>query len=168
MLRLLAETAFMGYCPGARIMWSHGKDLRNIAVFQCGVHAAYVRLNRKWGAKVFKTATQRDENYNLQNNLEEHGLAPLLGEKFSAVTPGGTRIYGFITEHVIIVNNLNVDERERLRRRVDDVIRQAQDLGINDLHDNNIGLNSEGIIVVLDVSCNAFNYDEFYQLEDVT
>jgi hypothetical protein len=69
--------------------------------YRFGQHAGYKDMPaHRWGYKLFRTASERNRNYDMQTLAYLHGLAPNVTGKFAEVPPGGRRHYGFLTEAV--------------------------------------------------------------------
>jgi hypothetical protein len=168
MLVMQAQIAFRAFRPHGRV------DIGNRAVrqvFPTGVHAAYVQLNTRWGAKVFATPRLRDGNHRRQKELSQKGIAPKVGKKFTAKTPAGNPLYGFITEHVARVYARGGFTQEE-KNRIHDVMHAGYRAGIDDLHNNNIGMTSDGRALVIDVSLSdeqlwSESEAEFYLLDNL-
>jgi hypothetical protein len=164
MLKLLARIAFSAYSPHERTEILQGRSRK---VFKCGVHAAYARIHKDWGAKVFVSAEQRDDNYVLQGALAAEGMAPKLGEKFESTTPRGNKVYGFITQHVTVLATMKEVTKDQ-ESQTSKIRQDALVYGVGDLHNENMGVTSDGIIVVIDVSVSEDSErDGFYDLENM-
>lgn len=114
-----------------------------------GIASVYIRLDDKWGLKLFWYEDDRDFAYNLQSQAADCGLAPEVGEKVD-LSIDCQRPYGYTTEHVkVLPHNLPSDETYCLinrNRNFKENIRNLSDslydnlnIHFGDLHLFNVG-----------------------------
>jgi hypothetical protein len=138
--------------------------------WKAGVWCAFSKLpkHRKWGVKCYYDKGERDLCYNRQKLAASYGLAPQTGDKFSVKTSGGSRVYCFITEVVMIVrdymqkhpyySHYDDDRFSALR----DNLRDKCDLDGGDMHWRNVGLTKDGRMVCIDFShMNAYDNSDW-------
>jgi hypothetical protein len=67
--------------------------------FENGAFCYFLRLDERWGAKLYRCRETADNTYNLQNLAAQHGLAPIVGDKFE-IEIARTKFFAYITECV--------------------------------------------------------------------
>jgi len=169
-LVLAAQLTIRQFHPYDRVYYGEDKYRSGKRFYLSGVHACYRRLNSKWGFKIFTSEKQRDGNYETHMILLKEGLGPKMGLKFNATTKNKQKVYGFITEHcpkvfreAIQEGLLSYQKASRFREIVNSKYPR-----IDDIHNGNCAMLSDGRMVVIDVSFNYVengevkeNYDDF-------
>lgn len=72
-----------------------------------GCQAIFIKLDEKWGLKLYLSADERDKSYKIQKRCFKKGWAPEVGEVFDIPLEGPNgRQYGYITEVVETLEHL--------------------------------------------------------------
>jgi len=119
----------------------------------------FFKLNDKIGIKLSSNEKQRDSNYKNQEKAAKFGLGPEVFGKIDGVEYLGKKYYGYFTEIVYVIENLNSYDNnliEFLYRSIcEDVADLVSDLeskcdySFTDNHIGNIGI-KDGKIVCID------------------
>ena len=138
--------------------------------YRCGIHAGYADVTPTWGYKLFRSAMERDKNFDLQSRAYLHGLAPNVRDCFAERAYGGISVYGFSTESIPFtekerfygfrhVDVFNVKDYNEWRRThlsiIQDLQYQLEKIGITsrDVSNwDNVGY-LRGGMVCIDFSC---------------
>lgn len=137
----------------------------------CGISCIFVKMNDKWGIKLYQSEDVRDRNYYWQMNALELGAGPELRGRIDNVHPEYQ--YGYITEIVEVLGDIFPEEffcehdspfeaeyefNEMLLQEMDELFECLESIGFNtsDLHLNNIGY-KDGRYVCID-----FGQDNIY------
>lgn len=126
-----------------------GQILRQIEGSPNGIASVYVRLDKKWGLKLFYDEHSRDYAYNLQNEAANLELGPKVGEKID-MSVDCERPFGYITEHVkVLPHYLPTDDSyDRIwanknflaqRKKLKNALENRFGIIFSDLHMYNMG-----------------------------
>jgi hypothetical protein len=122
-------------------------------VFERGVHARYRRLDSKWGMKFFAFEEQRDETFSWHQLLFDRGIGPEVDHKFTAKCANGRKVYGYLTEHAMTtLAHYQGKDKWDMQDKAEVVAGHGYRLGLEDLHDNNMGIMEDGRILIIDCS----------------
>jgi hypothetical protein len=62
-----------------------------------GVQCSFFKIDNKWGVKVYRKESKRDECFDCQGECAEYGYGPRVGEKFD-MNMGDETLYCYVTE----------------------------------------------------------------------
>ena len=146
-LVLQAKITAMTFHPRDRFKLP-GKTLSR-QMYECGVHAAYRQLNSKWGMKIFASRQVRDITFDLSQKVYQEGIGPVVKDCFECKGVNDTKFYGYIVEHVPYgCDNWNEERAEGFKQ----IVRMGYELGITDLHYNNVRKDAAGNYLIIDCS----------------
>ena len=149
--------------------------------YQSGVSAKFLRLDSKWGIKLYKSERERNYTYRLQKIASKQGLAPQVRDVL-CLEIDDKMYYGYLTECVtetalerwINENDLpelkimNRDERGDAYYDAGSMLDDSQeftDLTLNmeesgfqvcDMHAANVGWLPDGRLVCIDFDCSYY------------
>lgn len=167
MLTLQAKVAASAFEPGECIAAPYTNNPgMSIPTYKTGVFAAYRRLNSQWGFKLYATKKQRDEIYDRQVKAHKAGIGPVTDGKFKATTQGKHTVYGYVTEHIVqVMGEMDPETRRKYKYDYDYVVRKGKEMGIDDIHMDNVGINGNGCMVIIDFShTNKYTDHSCYEL----
>jgi hypothetical protein len=132
-----------------------------------GAQCIFIPITDTIGAKIYIDQKERDYSYEWQNTAYENNLGPETHGKFEFVTeeglynaemddniPAGSVLYGYLTEIVEIVGNLDIDFMEwedENQDDIDDLYEELYQLGFKfvDNHVHNLGF-KDGKLIGID------------------
>lgn len=137
-----------------------------------GVCCKFVKLTDTLGLKLYRHECKRDNNYIVQSELAELGLAPEVYEKVDGIHP--QLPYGYVTERVQTVEDLRLelvdcdqDTYEKIcieieyeyQDEINELFIKLSEVGypFEDFHLGNIGF-KDGRIVRIDCGTNDWEY----------
>lgn len=150
-----------------------GQTPTNSKEFESGEDARFLRINDRWGLKLFHTEEERNKSHTLQSLAASHDLAPDTGDTFQFTDPDNVTYYGFVTgcikatyaDHFANMifgcpfNDLTDEQQDDIDNQYyDDPRYDALDAALNqimeadDMHYCNVGFDHKGKLVAIDFS----------------